>query len=94
MFYKLLILSFRFAFFCKVIEGLLKKNEAGIVPHYTLPHTLGSLASINTYGIVPYLKMILSFMIPLLGGIKTDITRQAFAYGKQNDLIVLSLKTR
>lgn len=65
----------------KVVEGLLKKTEVGSIPHYTIPHTLGSLASTNTYGVIPYLKKILSIMIPLLGGIKTDSTRQAFAYG-------------
>lgn len=68
--------------FLQVVEGLLKKNEPGAVPHYTVPHTFGSLASVNTFGIIPYLKRILGLMIPLLGGIKQDTTRQAFAYGK------------
>lgn len=66
----------------QVVEGLLKKNEASVVPHYSIPHTLGSLASINTYGVVPYLKRILSFMIPLLSSVKADVSRQAFAYGE------------
>lgn len=66
----------------QVVERLLKKSEVGVVPHYSIPHTLGSLSSINSYGIVPYLKKILAFMIPLLGSVKIDLARQAFAYGK------------
>lgn len=54
--------------------------SAGVVPHYTIPHTLGSLSSANAYGVVPYLKTILGIMLPLLAGLKQEPLKQAFAY--------------
>lgn len=66
----------------QVMEVLLKKLEMGVVPHYMIPHTLGALAASNAFGVVPYLKNILNIMLPLLGGLRSDPLRQAFAYGK------------
>lgn len=60
---------------------MLKNLRAGVVPHYTIPHTLGSLADTNAYGVIPYLKDILNIMLPLLGGLKNDHLKQAFSYG-------------
>lgn len=64
-------------------DGLLKKLESGNLPHYTVPHTLASLAYANAFGLVPYLKKILGVMIPLLNQVKTDTLKQAFAFGKK-----------
>lgn len=57
--------------------------ETGSMPHYMIPYTLGSLANVNASGVVPYLKEIFNIMIPLLNGIKNDVQRQAFAFGKK-----------
>lgn len=64
------------------MDALLKKLQIGVVPHYMVPHTLGSLAATNAFGVIPYLKNILSIMLPLLGGLKSDPLKQAFSYGK------------
>lgn len=51
------------------------------VPHYTIAHTLGTLAAVNTHGVVPHVKEILGKMLPLLPLVKQDGVKQAFAYG-------------
>lgn len=68
------------------MDSLLGKLEAGVIPHYMVPHTLGALANANAFGVVPYLKNILSIMLPLLGGVKFDPLKQAFSYGNYEDL--------
>lgn len=74
----------------QVIDGLMNKMTEGVVPHYTIPHTLGSISSANAYGIVPYLKKILTILLPLLPGLKVDVVKQAFAYslGKFSEAII------
>lgn len=71
-----------FYFFRKVMEALLKELRIGIVPHSMIPYTLGTLATSSPFGIVPYLKNVLSIILPLLGAIKVDSLKQAFSYGK------------
>lgn len=66
------------------MEGLMKKFITGTVPHYTIPHTMGALASVNAFGVIPFLKTILGTMLPMLGMLKTDFLKQSFAYGKIN----------
>lgn len=68
--------------FVQVMEGILQKFVVGIVPHYTIPHTMGALASTNAFGVVPFLKSILGTMLPMLGMLKTDFLKQSFAFGK------------
>lgn len=63
------------------MEGILKKFNVGVVPHYTVPHTMGALASINAFGVIPFLKSILGKMLPMLGMLKTDPMKQSFAFG-------------
>nr|CAD7453186.1 unnamed protein product [Timema tahoe] len=38
----------------QVMEGLLKHLQPGVVPHYSILHTMGSLAAANVFGIVPF----------------------------------------
>nr|CAD7445664.1 unnamed protein product [Timema bartmani] len=38
----------------EVMEGLLKHLQPGVVPHYSILHTMGSLAAANVFGIVPF----------------------------------------
>lgn len=64
------------------MDSLLQKLQAGMVPHYMVPHTLGSLASANVNGVVPYLKDVFSIMLSLIGNLKTDSLKQSFSFGK------------
>lgn len=64
------------------MEGLLKKFQPGVVPHYYVVHCMGSLASANIFGIIPFLKATLGTMLPMLGMLRNDTMRQVFAYGK------------
>ncbi|GJQ85615.1 hypothetical protein Trydic_g20165 [Trypoxylus dichotomus] len=64
----------------QIMDALMKVFQPGVIPHYTIPHTMGALASTNTFGVIPYLKNILDIMIPLLPNLKTDVSKQAFSY--------------
>ncbi|CAG9771935.1 unnamed protein product [Ceutorhynchus assimilis] len=70
--------------YVQVLDALRANLQAGVVPHYTIPHTMGSLASTNSYSVVPYLKDILHIMLPLFGGLRTDHLKQAFSFALQN----------
>ncbi|XP_037297672.1 maestro heat-like repeat-containing protein family member 1 isoform X2 [Manduca sexta] len=63
-----------------VLRALINQLSPASVPHYTVPHTLGTLAAVNTHGVVPHIKEILSKMLPLLSLVKQDGLKQAFAY--------------
>ncbi|KAJ8930968.1 hypothetical protein NQ314_016182 [Rhamnusium bicolor] len=66
--------------YIQVMDALLQKLHAGVIPHYMIPHTLGALANANAHGVVPYLKTIFNIILPLLGGLKSDPLKQAFSY--------------
>lgn len=66
----------------QALRSLINQLSPATVPHYTIPHTLGTLAAVNTHGVVPHIKEILSKMLPLLSLVKQDGLKQAFAYGK------------
>ncbi|KAJ8979536.1 hypothetical protein NQ317_017684 [Molorchus minor] len=66
--------------YIQVVDALLNKLEAGVIPHHMIPHTLGSLSNANANGVVPYLKNILNIILPLLGGIRTDPLKQSFSF--------------
>ncbi|KAH1014351.1 hypothetical protein HUJ04_003198 [Dendroctonus ponderosae] len=70
--------------YIQVTDALLENLQAGVVPHYTIPHTMGALANTNPFGLIPYLKDILNIILPLLGGLKSDHLRQAFAFAIQH----------
>ncbi|CAK1603530.1 unnamed protein product [Parnassius mnemosyne] len=63
-----------------VLRLLIDQLSPASVPHYTIIHTLGTLAAVNTQGVVPHIKEILSKMLPLLTLVKQDGVKQAFAY--------------
>ncbi|KAK4880533.1 hypothetical protein RN001_008679 [Aquatica leii] len=73
----------------QVVDQLRIKLQNGKVPHYTIPYTLGSLASCNAYGIVPYLKAILEVLLPIMGMVKHDYQKEAlsFAMGRFSEAI-------
>ncbi|XP_046961304.1 maestro heat-like repeat-containing protein family member 1 [Vanessa cardui] len=63
-----------------VLRSLINQMTPASVPHYTIAHTLGTLAAVNTHGVVPHVKEILGKMLPLLPLVKQDGVKQAFAY--------------
>lgn len=57
--------------------------QPGVIPHFTIPHTLGAIAAANSNNSVPFIKPILAKMLPTLGMLRNDPLKQAFAYGKK-----------
>lgn len=64
------------------MKGLLTKLDPGIVPHYTVVHTLANLASANVAGFIPFIKATLDMLIPLLNNIRNEPIRQVFSFGQ------------
>ncbi|XP_068620928.1 maestro heat-like repeat-containing protein family member 1 [Battus philenor] len=63
-----------------VLRLLINQISPASVPHYTIVHTLGTLAAVNTHDVVPHIKEILGKMLPLLTLVKQEGVKQAFAY--------------
>ncbi|CAH0404602.1 unnamed protein product [Chilo suppressalis] len=63
-----------------VLRLLINQLSPASVPHYTIAHTLGTLAAVNTHAVVPHVKEILGKMLPLLPLVRNDAVKQAFAY--------------
>ncbi|XP_046989834.1 maestro heat-like repeat-containing protein family member 1 isoform X1 [Schistocerca americana] len=74
----------------QVMEGILKQFQPGVLPHYCILHTMGNLASANVFGIVPFIKATLGTMLPMLGMVRNDALKQAFAFalGRFGDAIL------
>ncbi|CAH1269548.1 MROH1 [Branchiostoma lanceolatum] len=67
--------------FCnEVMEGLHQKFQPGVMPHFFVVQTLGSLASANVYAMVPFLTAVLGTMLPMLGMAKHDNMKWVFAH--------------
>ncbi|XP_065363715.1 maestro heat-like repeat-containing protein family member 1 isoform X1 [Calliphora vicina] len=66
---------------CKmVMEALMGHTKEGAVAHFMVMQCLGTLASTNISGVVPFIKPILSSTLPSMNGIKPDHIKQAHAY--------------
>ena len=68
------------------MESLLQKLSPGTIPHYSIPHTMGSLAMANAFGVIPYLRNVLEIMLPLLSTLKTDLLKQTFSFGTKYNI--------
>lgn len=75
------IIHWMLIFIFQVMDNLLNKLEAGVMPHYMIPRTLGAMANANVNGVVPYLKDIFNNILPLLGGLKLESLKESFAFG-------------
>ncbi|XP_039279255.1 maestro heat-like repeat-containing protein family member 1 isoform X2 [Nilaparvata lugens] len=62
------------------MENIVKKFQPKVVPHYALIHTLANIAIVNVKLFVPYIKGLLSVMIPLFPNIRYESIRQVFAF--------------
>ena len=68
---------------CKlVMEALMGHTKEGTVAHFMVMQCLGTLASTNMPGVVPFIKPIMSSTLPSMNSIKSDHIKQAHAYGR------------
>ncbi|KAL5022847.1 hypothetical protein ScPMuIL_002002 [Solemya velum] len=66
--------------FCdEVMDEVLQKFQPGVLPHFFVVKTLGSLAAANVYGMVPHLTAVLGTMLPMMGMAKHDNMRWVFS---------------
>lgn len=66
----------------KVMEGLLKQLQTGQVGHFMVLHCIGSLATANINGIIPFIHRTLETVLPNLGSIRSDHHKLAYSFGK------------
>lgn len=64
----------------EVMEQLLLKFQPGILPHFFVVQTIADLASVNASQMVPYLKSVISTVLPLLCLVKQGDMKWIFAY--------------
>lgn len=74
----------------ETMELVLAKFQPGSMPHPLVLETLAGLALANPYGIMPFLKLLLGTMLPMLGGARTEQLKwaMAFALGRFSEAIV------
>ncbi|XP_064639982.1 maestro heat-like repeat-containing protein family member 1 isoform X2 [Lineus longissimus] len=63
----------------EVMEELLLKFQPGALPHFFIVQTIGNLTTANVFGIVPFLRVILGTMLPMLGMCKHDNLKWVFS---------------
>lgn len=66
----------------KVMDGLSKQLSQGQIAHFMVMHCIGSLATANIKGIMPFVRQTLETIIPNLGAIKFDHVKQAYSFGR------------
>ena len=77
---------------CKmVVEALMAHAKEGAVTHFMIMQCLGNLATENVIGVVPFIKTILSSILPQMGGIKLDHIKQSYAFGKFSNIFFIKL---
>lgn len=65
----------------KVMDYLLGKLQQGQVAHFMIIHCIGSLATANISGIIPYVRPTFEIILPTLSSIKADHVKQAYSFG-------------
>lgn len=66
----------------KVMKGLSNQLAQGQVAHFMVMHCIGTLATANITGIMPFVRQTLETIVPSLGAIKFDHVKQAYSFGK------------
>ncbi|XP_048515831.1 maestro heat-like repeat-containing protein family member 1 isoform X2 [Athalia rosae] len=64
----------------KATAAVLTRLEPGVTPYPWVIRTLGMLAAGNAFGVVPFIKVSMSVILPMLGTTKDDTLKQAFCY--------------
>ncbi|KAK2577321.1 hypothetical protein KPH14_003451 [Odynerus spinipes] len=62
----------------QAMGGLLTKLEPGILPHHIVVRTIGMIAGSNPFAMIPFFKITLTIMIPMLTQTRDEILKQAF----------------
>ncbi|KAG5329833.1 MROH1 protein, partial [Acromyrmex charruanus] len=60
--------------------GLLTKLEPGVIPNPAIVFTIGKLAAANPYGMLSFVKITLTIMLPMLNQIREEILKQAICF--------------
>ncbi|XP_065915103.1 maestro heat-like repeat-containing protein family member 1 [Dysidea avara] len=66
-------------FAIEVMKELLSKFRSGVMPHFFVVKTLGTLATSNVEAMVPHLREVIARMLPLLGIAKHDNMQWVFS---------------
>ncbi|XP_077256814.1 maestro heat-like repeat-containing protein family member 1 [Temnothorax americanus] len=60
--------------------GLLTKLEPGVIPNPAIIFTIGKLAMANPYGMLSFVKITLTIMLPMLNQIREEVLKQAICF--------------
>lgn len=60
--------------------GLLTKLEPGIIPNPAIVFTIGKLAAANPYGMLSFVKITLTIMLPMLNQVREEVLKQAICF--------------
>ncbi|XP_059832342.1 maestro heat-like repeat-containing protein family member 1 [Hypanus sabinus] len=74
-----LLSAMSFRFINEIIQLMMENFKQGYLPHMYKVKTLTKISTENVYGIVPFLKAILTTMIPVLIKIREDDLKSVFA---------------
>lgn len=64
----------------KVMDGLSKQLNQGQIAHFMVMHCIGSLATANINGMMPFIATTLETILPTLGQIRFDHVKQAYSF--------------
>lgn len=65
-----------------IIMNWIRRLDPGIIPHPAIVLTLGKLAAVNPYGMLPFVKITLTIMLPMLNHIREETLKQAICFSK------------
>lgn len=64
----------------QAMGSLLSKFEPELIPSCSIIKAMGMVASCNPFGMVPFIKLTLSVMLPMLAQVHDDLQKQAFCF--------------
>ncbi|KAL0107180.1 hypothetical protein PUN28_015596 [Cardiocondyla obscurior] len=60
--------------------GLLTKLEPGVIPNSAIVFTIGKLAAANPYGMLSFVKITLTIMLPMLNQVREEVLKQGICF--------------
>ena len=64
--------------------------EPGVIPNPAIVFTIGKLAAANPYGMLSFVKITLTIMLPMLNQIREEILKQAICFSKYSYILSYS----
>lgn len=61
--------------------------EPGVIPNPAIVFTIGKLATANPYGMLSFVKITLTIMLPMLNQIREEVLKQAICFSKYTHLV-------